>query len=308
VGTKAFPNVIKTKEEIFNKLRFRVDIEEVQHPDGRVLVFHIPSRPTGHPYELDGSYYMRSGESLVPMTPDQIKQIVTEEGSGLRSRAIVSIVAVLVLSIIGFLSFKYWDAAHMPRQRDVEVGPTETHPTTDKSTAVVKHPEQLADQGQPRVRILDVVPVLPSQSGAAFPALNIYYDNAGQGVARGIVNRFGAGFGSGQLSDDSILAEQDKLLKWDGWQSAMDRRKQYEMHPGDPGEFTSIPNMEGSLAAQFRSNWDKVGAGTTALYVFITFKYFDPSGGIRVTENCFWFSGGFARHECGRGRAFIEQK
>lgn len=161
---------------------------------------------------------------------------------------------------------------------------------------------------QARIRILDVVPVVPAQSGAAFPALNIYYDNAGSGVARGVVSRFGAGFGSGQLPDDRILEEQDNLLQWDGWQSAMDRRKQYEMHPGDPGEFTSIPNMEGSLAAQFRSNWDKVSVGTTVLYVFITFKYFDPSGEIGVTENCFWFSGGFARHDCGRGRTFIEHK
>lgn len=163
-------------------------------------------------------------------------------------------------------------------------------------------------QGQARVRVLDVLPVLPSQSGAAFPALNIYYDNAGTGVARGIVSRFGAGFGNGQLSDERILAEQDKILQWDGWQSAMDRRKQHEMHPGDPGEFTSIPNMEGTLAQQFRSNWDKVSAGTSVLYVFITFKYFDPSGDIGVAENCFWFSGGLARHECGRGRTFIEHK
>jgi hypothetical protein len=146
VGTKAFLNVVKTTENIFNKLRFRVDIEEVQHPDGRVLVFHIPSRPTGHPYQLEGSYYMRSGESLVAMTPDQIKQIVTEEGSGVR-KAIVSIVVVLVLSVIGFLSFKYWDATHKPRQRDVEVAPTETHPTTDKPTAVIEHPEQQPNIG-----------------------------------------------------------------------------------------------------------------------------------------------------------------
>lgn len=139
------------------------------------------------------------------------------------------------------------------------------------------------------------------------PDFFIYYDNAGTGIARGIVSRFGAGFGSGQLPDASILVEQDKLLQWDGWKSEMDRRKQYEMHPGDPGEFTSIPNMDGTLAEQFRSNWDKVVAGTTVLYVFITSKYFDPSGEIGVSENCFWFSLGFARHDCGRGRTFIER-
>lgn len=158
-----------------------------------------------------------------------------------------------------------------------------------------------------RIRVIDVVLVPMSQSGAAFPALNIYYDNVGPRTAKGVVSRFGAGFG-GSLSDEAILAQQDNLLHWDGWKSAMDRRKQNEMHPGDPGEFTSIPNMEGVLASQFRQNLDKVSAGTTVLYVFITFKFFDPSGRIGVTENCFWFSGGFARHNCGRGRTFLEQR
>jgi hypothetical protein len=156
-----------------------------------------------------------------------------------------------------------------------------------------------------RIRIIDALIVPMSQSGAAFPALNIYYDNAGPAVARGIVSRFGAGFG-GQLSDEAIFVEQDKLLHWEGWKSAMDRRQQYEMHPGDPGEFTSIPNMEGELASQFRQKLDQVSAGKTVLYVFVTFKFINPSGRVGVTENCFWFSNGLARHDCGRGRTFLE--
>jgi len=88
----------------------------------------------------------------------------------------------------------------------------------------------------------------------------------------------------------------------------MNRRKQHEMRPGDPGEFTSIPNMEGVLAEQFRDNWEKVSTGTTVLHVFVTFKYFNPSGDTKVTEYCFWFPGGFARHTCGRARTFTEAK
>ncbi len=79
VGTKAFLNVVKITEDLLNKLHFRVDVEAVQHPDGRVLVFHIPSRPIRHPYHVGGSYYMRSGQSLVAMTPDQLKQIFYEQ-------------------------------------------------------------------------------------------------------------------------------------------------------------------------------------------------------------------------------------
>jgi hypothetical protein len=61
-------------------LGFRVDVEEVTHPDGRVIVFHIPSRPRGTAYHLDGKYLMRSGESLVPMSEDRLRAIFAEGG------------------------------------------------------------------------------------------------------------------------------------------------------------------------------------------------------------------------------------
>ena len=75
VGTQAFPNPVKTEEKVFQKLRFRVEIEEVNHPEGRVLVFKIPPRPPGSPHHLDGKYLMRSGSALVPMTPDRLRSI-----------------------------------------------------------------------------------------------------------------------------------------------------------------------------------------------------------------------------------------
>ena len=79
VGTRAFNNTVEMVSKIFTKLRFRVDIEEVQHPDGRVLVFHIPSRPKGSVYSFEGSYLMRSGEELVPMSEDRLRKILSED-------------------------------------------------------------------------------------------------------------------------------------------------------------------------------------------------------------------------------------
>lgn len=35
------------KSYIVEKLRFRVEVTELQHPDGRVLVFEVPTRPVG---------------------------------------------------------------------------------------------------------------------------------------------------------------------------------------------------------------------------------------------------------------------
>jgi predicted HTH transcriptional regulator len=78
VGTQAFRNPVAMAEKMFQALGFRVDIEEVAHPDGRVLVFHIPSRPRGTAYHLDGKYLMRSGEALVPMSEDQLRRIFAE--------------------------------------------------------------------------------------------------------------------------------------------------------------------------------------------------------------------------------------
>jgi predicted HTH transcriptional regulator len=78
VGTAAFNNPVAMSEKLFDAVGFRVDIEEVAHPDGRVIVFHVPPRPRGTAYHLDGAYLMRSGESLVPMSEDQLRLIFAE--------------------------------------------------------------------------------------------------------------------------------------------------------------------------------------------------------------------------------------
>lgn len=78
VGSAAFPNLVATADELFVKVGFRIEVEEVAHPDGRVVVFHIPSRPKGSAYHLDGQYLMRSGESMRPMSEDRLRAIFAE--------------------------------------------------------------------------------------------------------------------------------------------------------------------------------------------------------------------------------------
>ena len=71
VGSQAFltpAHLNDIKARIVQKLRFRVETTELNHPDGRVLVFNIPPRPTGQPLAYDGTYLMRAGEELVPMS------------------------------------------------------------------------------------------------------------------------------------------------------------------------------------------------------------------------------------------------
>ncbi len=77
-NTRCFLNLNDTKRRILNVLKFRVDICEIQTSGGRVLIFSCPSRPIGSPREYKGQYWMRSGESLVPMTPDVLQSIFAE--------------------------------------------------------------------------------------------------------------------------------------------------------------------------------------------------------------------------------------
>jgi ATP-dependent DNA helicase RecG len=78
-GTRAFANAEKIEETILDKLGFRVTVEEVSHPSGRVLVFHIPGRSRATPVHLDGRFLMRSGERTVAMSTDQLRAILSEE-------------------------------------------------------------------------------------------------------------------------------------------------------------------------------------------------------------------------------------
>lgn len=55
VGTAAFNDPVEMASKLFTAVGFRVDIEEVAHQDGRVVVFHIPSRLKGTAYHYEGT-------------------------------------------------------------------------------------------------------------------------------------------------------------------------------------------------------------------------------------------------------------
>ena len=81
VGTKAFEGTYnRLPHELLSKIKIRVDVEELMHPKGRILIFHIPSRPVGQAIRSTGSYHypMRAGESLVEMDQLTLKKILNE--------------------------------------------------------------------------------------------------------------------------------------------------------------------------------------------------------------------------------------
>ncbi len=80
VGTNAFSELERTKAGLIERLHLRITADEIKHPQGRIIVFDIPSRPIGMPIHYKGAYWMRGGEELVPMTPDLLKKIFEESG------------------------------------------------------------------------------------------------------------------------------------------------------------------------------------------------------------------------------------
>lgn len=81
VGSKAYEGTYNTlSHDLLSKIKIRVDVEELMHPKGRVLIFHIPSRPVGQAIRSTGNYHypMRAGESLVEMDQLTLKKILTE--------------------------------------------------------------------------------------------------------------------------------------------------------------------------------------------------------------------------------------
>jgi len=79
VGTQAYENIGQLKSKILEKLQIRVEIFELQDGEKRVLVLSIPPRTRGTALHYDGAYFMRSGEELVPMSPDQLRRIFAED-------------------------------------------------------------------------------------------------------------------------------------------------------------------------------------------------------------------------------------
>jgi len=113
VGTQAFLDTEDIKARLVERFNLRIEVETIKHTGGRVLIFHVPSRPIGHPLHYDGAYLMRAGESLVPMTPDQLRRIFDEGSPDFLSRmALSDLSASQVISLLDTQS--YFDLIKQP--------------------------------------------------------------------------------------------------------------------------------------------------------------------------------------------------
>ena len=80
VGTTAFDEPGRTEAGLFEKLHYRIPLEEYWHERKRVLIVHVPARLPGLAWQHNGRYLMRAGDALIPMTNEQLKRIHEETG------------------------------------------------------------------------------------------------------------------------------------------------------------------------------------------------------------------------------------
>ena len=121
VGTRAFTNLEDLKMRAYEALKMRLEIEEVKHPEGRVLICDVPSRPTGVPLHYKGNFYMRSGESVVGMSIDAIDKIRDESRPDFSAQVCVGLrLDELSVEAIGELAKMWSDAAKNPAIRQLD--------------------------------------------------------------------------------------------------------------------------------------------------------------------------------------------
>lgn len=87
-GTRAFPHPQDLERKLHEKLALRITVEECWLEGKRIVVVTVGSRPVGQAVHVDGRYLMRQGESLVPMTPDHLRAILSETTEPFLSRPV----------------------------------------------------------------------------------------------------------------------------------------------------------------------------------------------------------------------------
>jgi len=94
-GSAAFSGTYldSIKLKLLDAIYLRIDTTELLIDGGRVVVFTIPSRFPGIPVAYEGAYWMRSGESLMPMTAARLKEIFNENAPDWSTQAATGMVS-----------------------------------------------------------------------------------------------------------------------------------------------------------------------------------------------------------------------
>ncbi len=80
IGTRAFKEPGRTEAGLYEKLGHRIPVNEYHHEGKRVLIVWVPARLPGTAWHYNGSFLMRAGDALVPMSDEQMRRIHSETG------------------------------------------------------------------------------------------------------------------------------------------------------------------------------------------------------------------------------------
>lgn len=189
VGTNAARDVTGMAAKLFQILGFRVEVEDVIHPGGRVVIFTIPSRPIGTAYHHEGAYLMRSGEELVPMSEDRLRGIFAEARQDWLSQA--ALVGCSIRDIVEVLDVR--ECARLLKR---------PYPQYDSDVGEILHRERLIEKNGSRWTITNLAAVLFAKRldvfdhlGRKAPRLIVYDGNSKLGSAREVVGGKGYAIG-----------------------------------------------------------------------------------------------------------------
>ena len=82
-GTTAFAQPEQARKTVMDRLRIPISFDVIEHPDGRVVVFTVTSRPIGVLLQYDGQFWERTADSLVGMnlSSGRAREIAAELGT-----------------------------------------------------------------------------------------------------------------------------------------------------------------------------------------------------------------------------------
>jgi hypothetical protein len=231
--------------------------------------------------------------------------------------------AVILGCVWGVLEIKErrGSATAIPASKPIEK-PASRPPDTDSGKPPSppkiehKHPSfsSTPSQNQAKIRVDDLTAVwAPSVQPNPPPwsAFNVNYSNFGELPADEIANMVSWFFQIGELSPETVISEQDKLLNSTAWEKLMLTKKGIELYKEDKGQFFSIPYTRTDAGFSKIQEYFASTDVNKKFYVLVVFKYRDRSmaPNVRgVTEHCGFIVGNAgAQHICGRNRIFLEQ-
>ena len=81
VGSEAFAEPGRTEAGLYEQLRRRIPVEEIDTEDGRIVVVHVPGRLPGSPWQHpDGRYLKRAGDGFATLGDQELRTIFDEVG------------------------------------------------------------------------------------------------------------------------------------------------------------------------------------------------------------------------------------